>query len=810
MSEDQNKKVLSALISTIRNASKVASQDIAFYKSLDKTLEQSSEEVSNRLLGLVNRLVASVSPGEVETLTVAQDINTHWKDLSNVIDTLFEKTDISLDALKKSKSGSSVQKNGIAIGSNAKEATKKVDGAASDSVIHHSKDLPKPQLNFKRPINNSKNLPFKPLLTSKPHSLVPFDESIKFVDGELEEDSDNTQLASHYSQPYENEIANQPYPDMIVRDPIPSKSWEGTEAIYVDTVETLQGMLEELKKSSEIAVDLEHHDYRSYYGIVCLMQISNRQTDWIVDTLVLREELQILNEVFTDPNIIKVLHGAYMDIMWLQRDFGLYIVSLFDTFCASKALGLPKHGLAYLLETHANFLTSKKYQLADWRIRPLPSPMLSYARSDTHFLLNIFDQLRNRLVANDILHIVLKESREVAGQRYEYPGYGHSIEDQCQSILIKYRLSRSQQIVLRDLYEWRDNVARRADESQRFIVPNHFLVGLSISQPTTVAGILSVSSGVTSHVRASAVELAKIIESSKARIEDDLEEETQVSNDEPHMVSDVSTVEDYDQYIEKYEAVVERQKGLFSSSRIGSALEKLRDTQSKFFTCIINPASLDPVTYSKRSQMVRDRLDLYVSVPPDSDMSDIDIEGDLDEEIGVSSGVGTEANGETEVMETLETAVSEDNVNESSDIFESSDSNKRKDREVDIEEGALITIKKKTKRSKRRKLKVLDEKEVEGDENLDGTRYEETDQSAQSFGDVPFNAFDFKSAPAVLNKPQKAVDKRKLAKDKQRGRKDTSSVAFNPYGDVSDATPKGARRISRPSGGQTFTFKKKR
>lgn len=66
-------------------------------------------------------------------------------------------------------------------------------------------------------------------------------------------------------------------------------------------------MLTELKAAKEIAVDLEHHDTRSYVGIVCLMQISTREKDWIVDTLKpWREELQVLNEVFADPQILKV------------------------------------------------------------------------------------------------------------------------------------------------------------------------------------------------------------------------------------------------------------------------------------------------------------------------------------------------------------------------------------------------------------------------------------------------------------------------------------------------------------------------
>jgi len=50
--------------------------------------------------------------------------------------------------------------------------------------------------------------------------------------------------------------------------------------------------------------------------------------------------------------------------------------------------------LAYLLQHHCGVAANKKYQLADWRIRPLPEEMLKYAREDTHYLLHIYDKLR--------------------------------------------------------------------------------------------------------------------------------------------------------------------------------------------------------------------------------------------------------------------------------------------------------------------------------------------------------------------------------------------------------------------------------
>ena len=56
----------------------------------------------------------------------------------------------------------------------------------------------------------------------------------------------------------------------------------------------------------------QHHSYRSFQGFVCLMQISTRDRDFLIDTLELRSELAVLNDVFTDPKILKVLvHGWY-------------------------------------------------------------------------------------------------------------------------------------------------------------------------------------------------------------------------------------------------------------------------------------------------------------------------------------------------------------------------------------------------------------------------------------------------------------------------------------------------------------------
>lgn len=112
-----------------------------------------------------------------------------------------------------------------------------------------------------------------------------------------------------YRHPYEAEISSARYPDRVYESaqPILYQPVDKTSATWVDTYEGVLDMLKELRKAKEIAIDLEHHDMRTYAGLLSLMQISTREKDWVVDTLKpWRHKLEVLNEVFADPTIVKV------------------------------------------------------------------------------------------------------------------------------------------------------------------------------------------------------------------------------------------------------------------------------------------------------------------------------------------------------------------------------------------------------------------------------------------------------------------------------------------------------------------------
>ncbi|KAL6939337.1 hypothetical protein ACO0RG_003174 [Hanseniaspora osmophila] len=499
--------LLTQVTSLVKTTTALANQDIEFHCAVQPAVQDAVETTKERIVGLLNDLFLNIDEqSDAVAFDEGLSINDSWRQVGDALDTVLEKSDKYIDEIKRARNSLISEQN-----------LQYLDDSVNSKLNSTRKRIAKPQLGFATPVDNTETGPFKPRLRAKPHALKSLQDSLVLIPAE-------EGIPEHYGNPYEYEIMNQEYRSSLLEksEPIQSTDWSSTSGLWVDSVTTLNSMIESLKAHTEIAVDLEHHSLRSYYGITCLMQISTRDQDYLVDTIALRDNLQELNEVFCNPSITKVLHGAFMDIIWLQRDLGLYVVGLFDTYHASRALGFPKHGLAYLLETFAHFKTSKKYQLADWRVRPLTDPLLAYARSDTHFLLNIFDQLKNMLVEKGKMSEVLYESRGVARRRFEYNKYRPKVmsgnvyctEERAtpwKSLMNNYNIAYELEPLVINLFEWRDTVARREDESPAFVMPNQTLVTLVSAKPVDAAGVLSVSAVVPDYVRTNAKSLANIV-----------------------------------------------------------------------------------------------------------------------------------------------------------------------------------------------------------------------------------------------------------------------------------------------------------
>ena len=75
-----------------------------------------------------------------------------------------------------------------------------------------------------------------------------------------------------------------------------------------------------------------------------------------------------LNEVFTDASIVKVMYDSEQSLLWLQRDFGVFMVNLFDIQLALWLLTRRKTSFG---EVFKEFMKDQeinmRYKRADWR-----------------------------------------------------------------------------------------------------------------------------------------------------------------------------------------------------------------------------------------------------------------------------------------------------------------------------------------------------------------------------------------------------------------------------------------------------------
>ncbi|XP_074832002.1 exosome complex component 10 [Carettochelys insculpta] len=401
----------------------------------------------------------------------------------------------------------------------------------------HAKNITRPQLRFQEKIDNS-NTPFVPKLFVKPNALKPLPEALTKSRRERKERPEDLDVPAAladflhqqrmkqteqdmFAHPYQYELEHFLPPDAVLEKPQLQmyRPVEDTPCHFISTLDELVELNEKLVSCKEFAVDLEHHSYRSFLGLTCLMQISTRMEDFIIDALELRSDMYILNEAFTDPAIVKVLHGADSDVEWLQRDFGLYLVNMFDTHQAARLLNLGRHSLDHLLKLYCQVEADKRYQLADWRIRPLPEEMISYARDDTHYLLYIYDKVREALWEkgngqSTQLQVVWQRSKDICLKKYIKPIFS---ED---SYLELYRrqkkhLNTQQLTAFKLLFAWRDKMSRQEDESTGYVLPNHMLLKIAEELPKEPQGILACCNPVPPLVRQQINEMHLLIQQAR-------------------------------------------------------------------------------------------------------------------------------------------------------------------------------------------------------------------------------------------------------------------------------------------------------
>ena len=260
---------------------------------------------------------------------------------------------------------------------------------------------------------------------------------------------------------------------------------------WIATPSALEELARDVSLKPLVAVDTESDSLFSYFEKVCLLQMSTREVDYVVDPLALSRTrnganaggLDLLAPMFADEKIEKVFHAAEYDIICLKRDYGFEFKSIFDTMIAARILGWRNVGLGNILQEHFGVTLNKKMQRADWGRRPLTAEQIAYAREDTHYLLALRDVQLEELQRLDRLEEAREEfdrltRAQAAARRFDPDAYWN--------IVGARDLDGVGLGVLRELFRFRDVQARKEDRPPFKVLPDSALLRVAMQRPANL------------------------------------------------------------------------------------------------------------------------------------------------------------------------------------------------------------------------------------------------------------------------------------------------------------------------------------
>jgi ribonuclease D len=232
----------------------------------------------------------------------------------------------------------------------------------------------------------------------------------------------------------------------------------------------LQALTNRLRDAPVIGVDTEADSLHCYQEKLCLIQISAPGIDALVDPLA-GLELQPFLDVLGSSTLI--FHGLDYDVRLLRRVGFQPPQWAFDTMIAARFLGKTAIGLAALIEDYFGVTLPKGSQKANWALRPLSSHMAEYALNDTRYLLPLREQLESELreLGRWQWFVETCERAMISATR-DRP----RDKDSAWQIAGSGKLRGRAAALLRALWQWRDEEARRADRPAFHILSNDELI----------------------------------------------------------------------------------------------------------------------------------------------------------------------------------------------------------------------------------------------------------------------------------------------------------------------------------------------
>ena len=251
---------------------------------------------------------------------------------------------------------------------------------------------------------------------------------------------------------------------------------------YIDNQEGLAALAKEAMTSRYVAIDTEFLREKTYYPILCLVQLCTEGGTYVVDPFAV-DDLGVLAPVFENEAAVKLFHAGTQDIEILYREVGAMPRPIFDVQVAAALLGQSyQAGLASLLSSFLGVSIKKSDSFTDWTRRPLAASQLSYAAEDVIYLPRLYEVMTTRLEELGRLHWLDDEFADMTNpENYEVDPYAR-----YRRLKRGNQLSRKQMAAAREVAAWREVQAQRRDIPRKWVLSDEQVVEACKREATSI------------------------------------------------------------------------------------------------------------------------------------------------------------------------------------------------------------------------------------------------------------------------------------------------------------------------------------
>ncbi len=243
-----------------------------------------------------------------------------------------------------------------------------------------------------------------------------------------------------------------------------------------------------LASADFITVDTEFMREKTYWPVLCLVQIAGPGSAAAIDPLAPGIDLAPVLALMSDARLPKVFHAARQDVEIFVRMTGAVPAPLFDTQVAAMVCGFGESASYETLAAKlAGATIDKSSRFTDWSHRPLSERQLHYALADVVPLRKVYERLAARLDKTGRASWVAEQMAMLSDQKT----YRNDPAEAWRRLKPRTQNRRTLTLV-RELAAWREAAAQKRDVPRNRLLRDEALLEIAAHPPRHVEDLARV------------------------------------------------------------------------------------------------------------------------------------------------------------------------------------------------------------------------------------------------------------------------------------------------------------------------------